>query len=91
MRRFGMVIQLKEDHLEEYRELHRGAGIRDVISAANIQNFNIFLQRLPDGNLYEFAYFEYVGVDFESDMAQLASDPRNIEWHKLCDPMQKPL
>lgn len=91
MRRFGMVIGLREDQAEPYRELHRGAGVRDLLSDANIRNFSIYLQRLPDGKLYEFAYYEYVGDDFEGDMARLDANPRNIEWLKLCDPMQVPL
>jgi L-rhamnose mutarotase len=91
MRRFGMVIGLREERAEEYRALHRSAGVRDLLTAANIRNFNIFLHRLPDGKLYEFAYYEYVGDDHAADMARLAAEPRNIEWLKLCDPMQLPL
>lgn len=90
MRRFGKVIRLKEDHVEEYKRLHNGSGVRDLLTASNIQNFNIFLQRFPDGDLYEFAYYEYVGNDFDADTVRLASEPRNIEWHRLCDPMQNP-
>jgi L-rhamnose mutarotase len=91
MMRFGRVIGLREDRVEDYRSLHRGAGVRDLLTAGNIRNFNIFLQRFPDGKLYEFAYFEYVGSDYEGDMARLAAEPRNVEWLKLCDPMQVPL
>ena len=91
MRRFGQVIGLREDRAEDYKALHRGVGVRDLLTAANIQNFSIFLQRFPDGKLYEFAYFEYAGSDYEGDMAHLAEEPRNAEWLKLCDPMQLPL
>ncbi len=27
-----------------------------------------------------FKYFEYVGDDFETDMAKLAANPKNKEW-----------
>jgi len=54
------------------------------------RNFSIFLQQI-EGNWYEFGYYEYDGGDFEGDMAKLAAEPRNIEWLKLCDPMQMPL
>ena len=47
--------------------------------------------KLDDGNFYEFGYYEYVGNDFEGDMEKLAAEPRNIEWLKVCDPMQVPL
>ena len=35
-----------------------------------------------------FLYGEYVGSDFARDMAALSAEPRDQEWHKLCDPMQ---
>ncbi|MFA5058419.1 MAG: L-rhamnose mutarotase [Opitutaceae bacterium] len=91
VRRFGMVIGLKADRVEDYKRVHAGPGVRDLLGIANIRNFNIFLHRLPDGKFYEFAYYEYVGTDYAGDMAKLAAHPRNIEWLKLCDPMQLPL
>lgn len=91
MRRFGMVIGLREDQVEAYKALHAGEGVRDLLIAANIRNFNIYLTRMPDGQLYEFAYYEYHGSDYEGDMARLDAEPRNIEWLKLCGPMQIPL
>ncbi|WP_210529293.1 L-rhamnose mutarotase [Rubellimicrobium arenae] len=89
--RFGMVVGLRPDCLADYRRLHDGPGIRDLLAACNIRNFNIFVQVMPDGQLYEFAYYEYAGTDHEGDTARLAADPRNVEWHALCDPMQIPL
>jgi L-rhamnose mutarotase len=91
MRRFGRVIGLREDQAEAYRALHAGPGVRDLLTAYNLRNFNIFIHRLPDGKIYEFAYVEYVGDDYEADMKRLAREPRNLEWLKLCDPMQLPL
>ena len=91
MRRFGRLIGLREEWVEEYKALHVGTGVRDLLAAANIRNFSIFLHRLPDGKFYEFAYFEYVGTDYEADMARLDREPRHAEWLKLCDPMQVPL
>ncbi len=90
-RRIGMVIGLRDEHEAEYRRLHAGPGVRDLLSRANIRNFTIWLQRLPDGNLYEFASYDYVGDDYAGDMARLDADPRNTEWLALCDPMQVPL
>jgi L-rhamnose mutarotase len=55
-----------------------------------MHNFSIFLTEI-DGKSYEFGYYEYTGVDFEADMTKLAVEPRNIEWLKVCDPMQIPL
>lgn len=91
VRRFGLVIGLREERIAEYRALHDGPGVRDLLAAANIRNFCIFLQRFPDGAFYEFACYDYVGADYAADMARLAADPRNRAWLAQCDPMQLPL
>lgn len=91
VRRYGMVIGLRDEWEAEYRRLHEGPGVRDLLRGANIRNFNIFLHRLPDGKLYEFAYYEYCGTDHAGDMARLQAHPRHVEWLRLCDPMQLPL
>ena len=91
IRRFGMVIGLREEHIAAYRKLHEGAGVRDLLKAANMRNFNLYLQKMPDGKYYEFGYYEYVGTDYNTDMKTLSESPRNIEWLRLCDPMQIPL
>ena len=93
VQRVGMVIGLRDDSIEEYKRLHADdhPSVRDLLQRYNMRNFSIFLHRLPDGRLYEFAYFEYVGADLEADMAALNAEPRNREWLALCDPMQRPL
>jgi L-rhamnose mutarotase len=91
VRHFGMVIGLKPDCIADYRALHDGPGVRDLLNAANIRNFTIFLTVMPDGKTYEFAYYQYVGSDYEADMARLNADPRNKAWLAQCDPMQIPL
>ena len=92
-KRVGMVVMIKEDQIEEYKRIHApdNPGVRDLLTKYNMRNFSIFLQKLDDGNYYEFGYYEYVGNDFEGDMGKLAAEPRNIEWLKVCDPMQIPL
>ena len=93
VKRIGMVIKLKPEVLTEYKRLHADSysGVRDLLTKYNMRNFNIFLHQLDDGNWYEFGYYEYVGDDYEADMAALDKEPRNIEWLKVCDPMQIPL
>ena len=93
IRRFGMVIGIRPQRLAEYRELHADShpGVRDLLHAAHMRNFSIYVQRLPDGNHYLFGYYEYHGTDYEADMAKLAAEPRNQEWLAWCDPMQIPL
>jgi L-rhamnose mutarotase len=85
------VIGLKEDCVNTYRALHDGPGVRDLLQAHNILNFNIFLQKMPDGKFYEFAYYEHHGSDYEADLARLAKEPGNIAWLQQTDPTQTPL
>jgi len=93
LRRVGMVIGIKPEKFDEYKALHADSqpGVRDLLTKYHVHNFSIFVQKLADGHDYLFGYYEYVGDDYEADMAKLAAEPRNIEWLKLCDPCQQPL
>jgi L-rhamnose mutarotase len=88
MQRYGSVIKLKPEKLEEYRELHANAWpeVLKMIRACNIRNYSIYYK---DGFL--FSYFEYHGEDFAADMQRMAADPVTQEWWKLTDPCQEPL
>ena len=90
-KRVGMVIGIKPDQIEAYKDLHAGPGVRDLLRQANIHNFSIFLRQLDDGRYCEFAYYEYTGADYTADMAWLSAQPANQAWLTLCDPMQIPL
>jgi L-rhamnose mutarotase len=35
------------------------------------------------------SYFEYVGEDYDADMAGIAADPESQRWWKLTDPCQE--
>jgi L-rhamnose mutarotase len=74
--------------LEEYKRYHAEVWpeILDMIRECNIQNYSIFFK---DGLL--FAYLEYVGDDFDADMAKMAADPKTQEWWDIMMPMQDPL
>ncbi|TEU15012.1 MAG: L-rhamnose mutarotase [Anaerolineales bacterium] len=88
MERYGMVIGVKLDKLEEYKRLHAAVwpGVLDMIRKCNIRNYSIYYK---DGFL--FSYFEYVGDDYQADMAQMAADPTTQKWWELCEPCQAPL
>ena len=92
VKRVGMLIGIKAEMIEQYKSLHADSheGVRDLLGKYHIQNFSIYLQKIGD-KWYEFGYYEYSGDDFEADMAQLNSEPRNIAWLEMCDPMQVPL
>ncbi|MGA2618003.1 MAG: L-rhamnose mutarotase [Thermoguttaceae bacterium] len=91
--RYGSVIGLRAEKLEEYKRLHAAVwpAVAKMITTVNIRNYSIYLRKLPDGNYYLFSYFEYVGRDFAADMAKMAADPNTKKWWELCDPCQKPL
>lgn len=86
--RSGSLIKLKPDYEERYIILHKHTfpGVLDRIRKSYIRDYSIFLR---DGML--FSYFEYVGNDYEGDMAKIGQDPVTREWWKLTDPMQEPL
>ena len=69
MQRFGQVVGIKPEHLEEYTRLHAAVWpeVLEKIAECNIRNYSIFHH---EGLL--FAYFEYHGDDFEADMAAMA-------------------
>lgn len=89
MRRFGQVIRLKPEKRDQYLALHRNPwpGVLNKIHECNIRNYSIFLT--PDNQL--FAYFEYIGTDFQSDMQKMAEDPETQRWWAETDPCQESL
>lgn len=93
MKRFAWVIGAKEEKLDEYKELHANVwpDVLSGIKRSNITNYSIYLRQLPDGEYYLFSYLEYVGEDFEADMAKMAADPITQKWWDVCKPCQEPL
>ena len=90
MQRMSMVIGLEPTKIVEYRQLHAAVWpeILALISDCNVSNYSIFLKE-PENLL--FGYWEYIGSDFEADMAKMAAHPKNQEWWSVCMPCQKPL
>lgn len=88
MKRYGAVIGIRLEKLEEYKKLHASAwpDVLKMIRECNIQNYSIYYK---DG--YLFSYFEYIGTDYDADMEKMAADPVTQEWWKLCKPCQVPL
>ena len=88
MKRYGMVINVKPEKIEEYKKLHAAVwpDVLKKISECNIRNYSIYLM---DNTL--FSYFEYMGNDFNADMENMAADPTTQKWWALCKPCQLPL
>jgi L-rhamnose mutarotase len=83
MKRFGQRATLKPECVEEYIQLHAAAwpGVLETITACHMQNYSIYIQGTE-----LFAYFEYVGNDFDADMASMAADPITQEWWRHTKP-----
>jgi L-rhamnose mutarotase len=88
MKRYGSVIRVRPENLEEYKRLHAAVwpGVLEQIHRSNIRNYSIYYK---DGWL--FSYFEYIGSDYDKDMEAMAADPTTQEWWKVCRPMHIPL
>lgn len=88
MKRFGQLIYLKPEGVEEYLRLHAETwlGVLAKIKDCNISNYSIFLK-----DLTLFAYLEYTGTDFEKDMDLMANDPETQRWWDIVKPLMQPL
>jgi len=87
MVRYGMVIGVRPEKLEEYKQLHAAVwpDVLAMIRECKIRNYSIYYK---DGML--FSYFEYHGDDFAADMAKMAADPTTQRWWSHCIPCQAP-
>lgn len=88
MERYGMVIGVNPEKIEEYKKLHTNVWpeVLKMITECNIRNYSIYLK---DNML--FSYFEYIGDDFDADMEKMAADPTTQKWWDVCKPCQNPL
>jgi L-rhamnose mutarotase len=77
MKRFGQHAKLKPECVEKYKCLHAAAwpDVLKTIHACNLRNYSIYLIGTD-----LFAYFEYIGEDFDVDMDQMAADPVTQDW-----------
>jgi L-rhamnose mutarotase len=88
MKRYGSVIKVKPEAIEEYRRYHAAVwpAVLNRIRECNMRNYSIFLK-----DDFLFGYFEYHGSDYKADMAKMAADPKTQEWWAVMMPMQRPL
>jgi len=88
-----MVIGIRKKGINKYRELHAKAWpkVLKKIGDCNIRNYSIYLGQLRENKYYLFSYFEYIGDDFEADMAKMAADSTTQKWWSLCKPCQRPV
>jgi len=88
MKRVASVIGLTAENRGEYERYHAAVwpGVLARLTASNIRNYSIYRH----GELL-FSYFEYVGDDYDADMAAIAADPETQRWWAVQEPLQSPL
>ena len=88
MMRIGQMIRVKPEGKQAYIDWHANPlpGVNEMIKACNIRNYSIY--SLGD---YLFSYFEYVGEDYDADMAKMAADPTTQKWWDIVKPLMEPL
>ena len=87
MNRYAFVVNVLPEKREEYLELHRAVWprVEQAMSENGIRNYSIFI---IDDTL--FGYYEYVGDDYEADMARVQADETSQEWWTHTNPCQVP-
>ncbi|MDH5701029.1 MAG: L-rhamnose mutarotase [Nitrospirota bacterium] len=93
VQRYGWVIGIKPENIEEYKRLHADVwpGVLKMIKKCNIRNYSIYLGELERNRYYLFSYLEYTGENFEADMAKMAADETTQKWWNHTDPLQVPI
>lgn len=88
MKRICSLINVKPETITEYERIHADVwpDVLSCLKRANVQNYSIYRY----GNLL-VSYMEYVGDNYDGDMAKITADARTQEWWKVTAPMQTPL
>lgn len=84
----GSLIGLRKEAAGPYILLHRNVfpTVLQRIARSNLANYSIYHH---DGIL--FGFYDYLGVDFEKDMAEIAADRDTQSWWQITEPLQEPL
>jgi L-rhamnose mutarotase len=88
VKRICSLINIKPETIVEYERIHANVW-PDVLAGlkrANVQNYSIYRF-----NEILVSYMEYIGDNYDEDMAKIAADPSTQEWWKVTAPMQIPL
>ncbi len=90
--RHGWIIGLAEENIIAYTQLHKAVwpGVLERIDLCNIRNYSIYMGQLTPGEYVLFSYLDYIGDDFDADMAKMSNEVTRV-WWTYTDPLQKPL
>ena len=86
IKRIGSVIGIHEEDIAEYERIHREVwpDVLATLKRVSVQNYSIFRY-----GLLLFSYMEYIGDNYERDMAIMSADPKTLEWWKITALQQK--
>lgn len=92
MKRYGSVIKVRAEKLDEYVKLHADVwpDVLSMIAKCNIKNYSIYLKQFDDGEHYLFSHFEYHGNNYQADMDKMAADSNTQRWWDVCKPCHEP-
>ncbi len=90
--RHGSIIGIPEKSLLAYTQMHAAVwpGVLAALDKVNVRNYSIYLGRIKPGEYLLFSYFEYVGADFQRDMAAMGNEVTKL-WWTYTDPLQRRL
>lgn len=90
--RHASIIGMPEQSILAYTQMHAAVwpGVLAAIEKANIRNYSLYLGRIKPGEYLLFSYFEYIGNDFDADMARMADQVTKV-WWTYTDPLQQRL
>jgi L-rhamnose mutarotase len=88
MTRYASVLRMPPENLAKYSALHAAVwpAVLAKITECGIRNYSIYHR-----GGWLFSYFEYVGDDYEADMARMADDRTTQDWWAINKPLQEPL
>ena len=83
MKRIGVLLKVKQEKINEYREAHKNVWpeMKEALQRHGWHNYTLFLN--TDGML--FGYFE-TPVDFQTALKGMESEPINEKWQKAMQP-----
>ena len=87
---YAGMIHARPALVEQYMMLHDHAWpeVMQRMYESNMRDFQVWLHE-ETGTM--FHSFVYIGDDFQTDMARIASDPVTRYWWTFCEPCQQPL
>ncbi len=87
--RHGSIIGIPEKSILAYTQVHAAVwpGVLAALDRVNIRNYSIYLGQIKPGDYLLFSCFEYVGDNFQRDMASMADEVTKL-WWTYTDPLQ---